>query len=80
MTFRMLQDSAETNPAVLNARLKELRAACLVHREERGYALSEEGNALLALLLPLNGWANRWALRSEALRVDNAAKPKPKRR
>lgn len=66
MTFRMLQDTAETNPSVLNTRLKELRAARLVHHEDHGYILSEAGHTLLALLLPLNDWAKEWARRSNA--------------
>jgi DNA-binding HxlR family transcriptional regulator len=65
MTFRMLQEAAETNPSVLNTRLKELRAARLVLHDENGYVLSEEGKALLKLLLPLHKWAAEWAARSE---------------
>jgi DNA-binding HxlR family transcriptional regulator len=61
LTFRALQDAAGTNPALLNTRLKELRVARLaVHRGD-GYALSEDGQALVALLLPLTAWADRWA-------------------
>jgi DNA-binding HxlR family transcriptional regulator len=61
LTFRALQDAAGTNPALLNTRLKELRAAKLtVHRGD-GYALSEDGQALVALLLPVTAWADRWA-------------------
>jgi DNA-binding HxlR family transcriptional regulator len=61
LTFRALLDAAETNPALLNTRLKELRAARLVIHPGDGYALSEEGRALLRLLLPVAGWADRWA-------------------
>jgi DNA-binding HxlR family transcriptional regulator len=60
-TFRMLQDAAETNPSLLNTRLKELRAARLVRHTGRGYALSAQGDMLSTLLLPLNDWANEWA-------------------
>jgi DNA-binding HxlR family transcriptional regulator len=61
LTFRALQEAAGTNPALLNTRLKELRAAKLaVHRGD-GYALSKDGQALVALLLPLTEWAGRWA-------------------
>jgi DNA-binding HxlR family transcriptional regulator len=63
MTFRMLQSAAGTNPSVLNTRLKELRAAGLVMHGEQGYEVSEEGKTLLQVLLPLNDWAKRWALR-----------------
>jgi DNA-binding HxlR family transcriptional regulator len=61
LTFRALQNAAGTNPALLNTRLKELRAAKLaVHRGD-GYALSEEGQTLVVLLLPVTQWADRWA-------------------
>ena len=73
MTFRMLQQAADTNPSLLNTRLRELRAARLVHHEGRGYALSEQGGRLLTLLLPLNGWANEWAAQSEASAAAEAA-------
>ncbi|MGO8918939.1 MAG: winged helix-turn-helix transcriptional regulator [Stellaceae bacterium] len=63
LTFRALQAAAETNPGVLNTRLKELRAACVVVHEARGYGLSEEGKALLPLLLPLQRWAEAWSAR-----------------
>jgi len=61
LTFRALQGAAGTNPALLNGRLKELRAARLAVHGAGGYALSEEGQALVALLLPLSEWAGRWA-------------------
>jgi DNA-binding HxlR family transcriptional regulator len=61
LTFRALQGAADTNPALLNTRLKELRAARLVVHGGEGYSLSEEGDALLQLLLPLVDWADRWA-------------------
>jgi DNA-binding HxlR family transcriptional regulator len=82
MTFRMLQDAAETNPSVLNSRLRELRAARLVDREDRGYVLSEQGDTLLTLLLPLNGWANEWASRfgtSPVAGAVSSADSRPKR-
>ena len=63
LTFRELQRAAETNPSVLNARLKELRAARLVERGREGYALSSMGRELLATFLPLNQWAKAWAQR-----------------
>jgi DNA-binding HxlR family transcriptional regulator len=61
MTFRELQTSAETNPSVLNSRLKELRAAGLVDHGERGYGLTELGHSLLKSFLPLYAWAEEWA-------------------
>jgi DNA-binding HxlR family transcriptional regulator len=61
LTFRAVQRAAETNPALLNARLKELRAARLAVHGAGGYELSEDGQALVALLLPVAKWADRWA-------------------
>src|SRR5207302_7511261 len=61
LTFRALQAVADTNPALLNVRLKELRAGRLVVHRGDGYALTREGQSLLRLLLPFNDWANRWA-------------------
>ena len=61
LTFRALQDSAATNPSVLNTRLKELRDARLVERLEDGYALSTDGLSLLAVFGPLHAWAETWA-------------------
>jgi len=65
MTFRELQAAAETNPNVLNVRLKELRAAGIVDHGADGYRLSAEGAALLAVVLPLNKWADDWAATRE---------------
>jgi DNA-binding HxlR family transcriptional regulator len=59
-TFRALQAAAETNPGVLNTRLKELRAATIVVGEVEGYVLSEQGRALVQHLLPLHVWAEEW--------------------
>jgi DNA-binding HxlR family transcriptional regulator len=61
LTFRALRAAAETNPSVLNSRLKELRDAGIVEHGGAGYQLSSAGKALLGLLLPLNAWANDWA-------------------
>ena len=63
LTFRALQAAADTNPSVLNTRVKELRAAGLVGRKPRGYALSEEGERLIEVILPLHVWAEGWAAR-----------------
>jgi DNA-binding HxlR family transcriptional regulator len=67
LTFRALQAAADTNPSVLNTRVKELRAAGLVGREPRGYALSDEGERLLEVILPLHAWAEGWAARQGLL-------------
>jgi DNA-binding HxlR family transcriptional regulator len=61
LTFRALQDAADTNPGVLNGRLRELRDARLVEHAADGYRLSDGGRSLLAVLLPLHGWAEAWA-------------------
>jgi DNA-binding HxlR family transcriptional regulator len=57
LTFRALQAAADTNPTVLNTRVKELRAAGLVTHDESGYRLTQAGGELMALLLPLYAWA-----------------------
>lgn len=61
LTFRVLQDAAQTNPSLLNTRLKELREAGLVQHLGDGYQLSASGRELLAALQPLSAWAQRWA-------------------
>jgi DNA-binding HxlR family transcriptional regulator len=61
LTFRVLQAAAQTNPSVLNTRLKELREASLVEHLGEGYQLSASGSELLAALQPLSAWAQRWA-------------------
>jgi DNA-binding HxlR family transcriptional regulator len=63
LTFRALQAAADTNPTVLNTRVKELRHAGLVMRDESGYGLSPAGGELMALLLPLHAWAGSKARR-----------------
>ncbi|MCI3181283.1 transcriptional regulator [Caulobacter sp. CCUG 60055] len=67
LTFRALQDAAETNPAVLNTRLHELRGAGLVAHDGGGYRLTEDGAALLDLLLPLVDWSEGWSRRLETV-------------
>src|SRR3974390_907668 len=81
LTFRALQAAANTNPSVLNTRVKELRAAGLVAREPRGYALRQAGGRLLEVLLPLHGWAEGWAARQGSQAGGNRqAKPRTPRR
>jgi DNA-binding HxlR family transcriptional regulator len=62
LTFRELQARCEgMSSSVLNQRLRELREAGVVAGEDGGgYALSEEGLALLDALMPLHAWAERW--------------------
>jgi DNA-binding HxlR family transcriptional regulator len=59
LTFRALQVAVDTNPALLNTRLKELREAGLVDHDG-GYRLTATGRELLAALHPLAEWAQRW--------------------
>jgi len=61
LTFRALQHAAQTNPSVLNSRLKELRNAQIIEHRARGYQLSAMGKSLLAIILPLHLWADEWA-------------------
>jgi DNA-binding HxlR family transcriptional regulator len=61
-TFRALRERCEdVSPTVLNDRLAELRELDLVEASQEGYALSEHGRELGALLLPLDAWARRWS-------------------
>jgi DNA-binding HxlR family transcriptional regulator len=60
LTFRALQDAAETNPSLLNTRLKELRTAGLVEHAGSGYSLTAVGRELLQAIQPLSDWAQRW--------------------
>jgi DNA-binding HxlR family transcriptional regulator len=60
MTFRVLQAAAETNPALLNTRLAELRAARLIGHEGEGYLLTPIGTELLLALRPVSEWARKW--------------------
>jgi DNA-binding HxlR family transcriptional regulator len=64
LTFRALQAAAETNPRVLNTRLKELRTAGIVVHDTPGYGLSEDGEVLVSMLLPIHRWADAWGTKS----------------
>ena len=79
MTFRRLQEAAATNPALLNTRLAELRAATLVTHEGEGYLLTSDGQALLVALRPLAGWASRWGAR-QARNIDEPSTARSKAR
>ena len=62
LTFRALQQACGgLSPSVLNQRLAELRATALVEAEAGGYALTALGRELLAQLVPLTVWAEKWA-------------------
>ena len=61
-TFRLLQASADgMSPSVLNTRVKELREAGVIELGDAGYAITPRGKELIRHLLPLHGWAERWA-------------------
>ena len=62
MTFRALQAAADTNPALLNKRLAELRAARIVRHEGQGYLLTPIGKELLLALRPFSEWALKWGM------------------
>jgi len=68
LTFRLLQEAADTNPSLLNTRLKELREAGLVAHEGSGYLLTASGRELHAALQPLSAWAQVWGLRQRTTR------------
>jgi DNA-binding HxlR family transcriptional regulator len=72
LTFRALAAAADTNPAVLNTRLGELRSGLLVAHDGTGYALTEDGKALLKLLLPIVKWSESW---SAALQSNKPRRP-----
>jgi DNA-binding HxlR family transcriptional regulator len=68
MTFRILQSAAETNPALLNTRLAELRSARLVGHNGDGYLLTSIGAELLVALRPFSEWARRWGTEQQRSR------------
>src|SRR5262245_17537399 len=68
LTFRALQEAVDTNPALLNTRLKELREAGLVDHDG-GYRLTADGRALLSALQPLWSWAETWGSTRRATRA-----------
>ena len=62
LTFRALQKACgDVSPSVLNHRLGELRVSELIELQAEGYVLTALGRELLALLLPLTRWADKWA-------------------
>jgi DNA-binding HxlR family transcriptional regulator len=64
LSFRELRSRCDDmSPSVLNQRLGELREAGLIERAAGGYRLTGDGSELMALVLPLDAWAKRWARR-----------------
>jgi len=61
-TFRALQAACETiSPAVLNARLKELRTAGFIEQGNTGYQVTALGQEVYDALLPLSKVSKVWA-------------------
>jgi DNA-binding HxlR family transcriptional regulator len=60
-TFRLLQDSVgQITPNTLNTRIKELRAAGLLHHDGDGYIVTTMGADLLKRLTELPAFAAKW--------------------
>lgn len=62
-TFRQLQARCgDISPTTINSRIKELHKTGLVDKStEYGYSLSEQGDELVTLFLPINQFSERWA-------------------
>ncbi len=75
LTFRALQTQCETNPSLLNTRLKELREVGVVEHLEGGYRLSARGRRLAEALQPLADWARDWAGDRASDRSSDSARP-----
>jgi DNA-binding HxlR family transcriptional regulator len=67
-TFRELQQrGGGVSSSVLAQRLGEMAEAGIVSGSDgSGYALTDEGRALIGALEPLDSWARRWARRVSA--------------
>jgi DNA-binding HxlR family transcriptional regulator len=63
LTSRALRAACDdASPTIVQQRLSELRDAGLVTmRDEGGYALTDLGKELFALLMPLHRFAEQWA-------------------
>ena len=61
--FRDLQERCDgMSSSVLSDRLRELRDAALVLRDDQDrHALTELGGSLSSAIAPLDAWAERWA-------------------
>ena len=61
-TFRELQKRCESiSPTILNTRIKELREADIVERNNDGYQLTTRGKELMELLRPFGEWSRAWS-------------------
>jgi DNA-binding HxlR family transcriptional regulator len=64
LSFRELQRRCgQMSSSVLNQRLRELGEAGILASGRGGYALTDEGAALLEAFAGLDEWAGRWAER-----------------
>ena len=63
LTFRALQDAVQTNPSLLNTRLRELREVGWIEHDSGGYRLTEAGAGLTDAMAPLYTWAQQWGKR-----------------
>ena len=62
LTFRALQEAAETNPErAQRAAQGAARGAARRARATAGYGLTPQGKELLETFLPLHAWAEKWA-------------------
>jgi DNA-binding HxlR family transcriptional regulator len=60
--FRQLQEAIGASPTIINKRLAELRQARLIELDAAsGYRLTDLGQELLHLFLPLHVWSEKWA-------------------
>ncbi len=67
-SFRAIRKlCGEISPTVLNSRLRELRGAGIIELlHGKGYAITEEGMALGAIIEQLNTWSSQWAAGSKS--------------
>ncbi|MEH3103472.1 MAG: winged helix-turn-helix transcriptional regulator [Sphingomonas phyllosphaerae] len=77
LTARALRERCDcAPPSSLNARLHELRHAGLVAMQKgHGYYLTAEGAEFVRLILPLYGFAERWAERGGGTAMPLIARP-----
>jgi DNA-binding HxlR family transcriptional regulator len=60
LTFRALQEAVQTNPSLLNTRLRELREVGWIEHDAGGYRLTDAGRELTEAMQPLYTWAGKW--------------------
>lgn len=74
-TFRLLQDSiGQITPNTLNTRIKELRAAGLLHHDGKGYVVTTTGADLLRRLNELPAFASKWSASQAKVNTVTTAK------